>query len=114
MYPGRRQYIETMGVIVMRAYAHLYRASRVDDPFAGGAQKHTAVIQSLPIVVPGVGMSIEMDQRQRSMLLGVSAQQWVGDEMIATKREHGSPAGQDLVGMSSPPPPPPAGDSRNR
>jgi hypothetical protein len=73
----------------------------VDQPLLHGAVEHRAVIQRVgPLVGPGVAVRVEVDQCQRrAMALGMRPQQRIGDEVVATERQHRGVVLYDLSGM---------------
>ena len=57
------------------------------------------MIEPDPVIGPGVGVGIEMDQGQRAVFLGMSSEQRIRDEVVTAEGHHRGPASQDLVGV---------------
>ena len=79
-----------MGLVVVGAQADLNRAFRHDDALLGGVKEHGAVVDAAVFVAPGIGMGIEVNQRQRAVLFRVRPQNRVRDEVVAAhgQRRH--------------------------
>ena len=100
MDPRRRDDREAVGVVVEAANADLNRPGGIDDPLSGGPQEHRSVVEPRTVVIPGVAVGIELQQRQWAMHLGVGPQQRIAHEVVAAQGDHRGIGGEDGVGMS--------------
>ena len=58
------------------------------------------MVQATLVVGPGVGVCVEVDERQRAVLGRVSTQDRVGDEVVAAEGHHLGTVGEDLGAVS--------------
>ena len=57
------------------------------------------MVQLLAVVGPGIRVRVEMHQADGAVLLGIGAQDGVGDEVVAADGQRLRPARQDLAGV---------------
>ena len=85
MHRGAIKDIKTHGRFVVSAQAYLGRMLRHNQPFFGGMIKHGAVVNARTVVFPGIGVGVEVNQRQRAVFFRVGPQQGVRHKVIATE-----------------------------
>ncbi|MCY1401673.1 hypothetical protein D9M71_167960 [compost metagenome] len=94
------EHLKALMIIVGGAQADLYRARRVHQPFPGRVPEHGAMVDALALFVrPGVAVGVEVDQRQCPVLAGMGLEQWIGNEMVAAKRQHRRARIEDVLGV---------------
>ena len=97
MYPWCRQDRHATIVVVERAQTYVDGMFNVDESFFDRGAKHCSVV--FMIVVPRVGMGVEMHERERSVVRIVRSQQRKADVVIAAQRQHLFPSTNDRRGV---------------
>ena len=92
--------VHAPAVGVRRADADLHRFRGVDQPQLDRLVDEGAVVDPLEIVVgPGIGMGVELDQRQGAVFLGIGLEDREGDEMVAAQGDGADIGGEDPADM---------------
>ena len=71
---------------------------RIDQTFVRRSVEHGAVVEFAAVRI-GVGVGIKVHQRHFTKVLGVRAQQWQRDKVVAAKGEHTLTGRQQLLSM---------------
>ena len=86
--PSARAVVEVRALEERPAHARLHGRRRVDQPLLGGAPERRPVeVALVEVLVPGVAVGVELDERERAVPLRDDAQLGERDRVVAAERE---------------------------